>query len=157
MIVVDSFLSKEDFIKVYFYCYNEKYIYGEKDNPHTPITGMIHVLEDNNDVYKLIDKSIKDKDLIDKNSSVKRMYINCFAPGENPYYHRDDSEWTFLLYINEFVDINNNGETLFVDETTGELKGILPLQNRLVKFKGDMLHKATSNRNDHRFTLAIKY
>ena len=155
MIITDSFLSENDFKKIYTYCYTEKYEYGEQDNPDTPVTGMIHQLDKNNSIFKLIDTEIKNKKLIDKDSSVIRMYINCFAPAEMPYYHRDESEWTFLLYVNDYMDINNGGETIFIDGDN--IIGVLPIQNRLLKFKGSMLHKATANRYNHRFTIAIKY
>ena len=156
MKIVDSFLDKKDFTVVYDYCYSSKYSYGEQDNPDTPVTGMITEIDQTHIVWSIVESAIVKKHLKPDNLNISRMYINCFAPGEIPYYHRDESMWTFLLYINKFIDINNGGETILLDEDNNMI-GILPLQNRLLKFKGNLLHKATSNRYDHRFTLAIKY
>ncbi len=47
------------------------------------------------------------------------------------------------------------GETQFLIDD--EIRGILPFPNRLVYFDANILHKATSYRTGHRFTLALKY
>ena len=83
------------------------------------------------------------------------MYINCFAPNENPYFHTDGEGVTFLHYANDRFDLQEGGETQFyVDEN---IYGVIPIPNRLVMFDGRILHRATSFRNGHRFTVAIKY
>ena len=83
------------------------------------------------------------------------MYINCFVPGENPYYHIDGEGLTFLYYPNLDWDVQQGGETQFyIDEN---IYGIIPKPNRMVVFDGMILHRATSFRNQHRFTVAIKY
>jgi len=85
-----------------------------------------------------------------------RMYINCFAPNENPFFHKDgDSGFTVLYYPNLDWDINEQGETQFL--INEEIRGILPIPNRLVKFDATILHRATCFRTKHRFTVAIKY
>ena len=85
-----------------------------------------------------------------------RMYINCFAPSERPYFHRDgDTGITFLYYVNGTDDLNEGGETQIVED--GLIKGVLPISNRLVQFNANVLHRATTYRNSHRFTLAVKY
>ena len=89
------------------------------------------------------------------NMKLYRMYINCFAPNENPYFHTDGEGLHF--YIMRMIEWNlqEGGETQFyVDEN---IYGVIPIPNRLVMFDGMILHRATSFRNDHRFTVAIKY
>ena len=50
---------------------------------------------------------------------------------------------------------NDLGETQFLID--GEIKGILPKPNRMLGFDADLLHRATTFRDKHRFTIAIKY
>ena len=85
------------------------------------------------------------------------MYINCFAPSENPYFHIDnDNGLTFLYYVtNHDWGENDGGETQFL--INDEIRGVLPLSNRLVGFDATLLHRATSFRDRHRFTLAAKF
>ena len=52
-------------------------------------------------------------------------------------------------------DKDDGGETQFL--MNDELYGILPIPNRMVVFSANLLHRATTFRNDHRFTVAIKY
>ena len=84
------------------------------------------------------------------------MYVNCFAPCENPYFHTDgDTGITFLYYANNSWNPNDGGETQII--VNDEIKGILPLPNRIVGFDASLLHRATSFRFKHRFTLAAKF
>ena len=83
------------------------------------------------------------------------MYVNCFAPGENPYFHIDGSHVTFLFYANEEWNIKMHGETQFFIDN--EIYGVLPYPNRMIKFNANIMHRATSFRDRHRFTLAVKY
>ena len=84
------------------------------------------------------------------------MYVNCFAPSENPYFHTDgDDGVTFLYYVNDRWELNDGGETQII--VNDEIKGILPLPNRIVGFDASLLHRATSFRFKHRFTLAAKF
>ena len=155
MEIIDNFLERKDVEFVFKYCFASSYTFGEIDDMTTPPTGMIHHIKSSETIYNLFESKIRDSYDIVQGMNLYRMYINCFAPAEMPYYHRDESEWTFLLYVNDYMDINNGGETIFIDGDN--IIGVLPIQNRLLKFKGSMLHKATANRYNHRFTLAIKY
>ena len=84
------------------------------------------------------------------------MYVNCFAPSENPHFHVDGIHGiTILYYVNDEWEIEMGGETQFLIDD--EIRGILPFPNRLVYFDANILHKATSYRTGHRFTLALKY
>jgi hypothetical protein len=152
--VTDNFLSQEEFNFVLEYCKSSVYIYGEADDENHPPTGMIHNISETEPIYNLFETKLKG---LVTNLKLYRMYINCFAPSENPYFHTDGSneEVTFLYYPNETWDLDDGGETqFFIDE---RLYGILPIPNRLVAFNASLLHKATSFYDRHRFSVAIKY
>ena len=150
--IYDDFLSSDLQNFVWEYCIESSYTYGEYDTPETPPTGMVHEIE-GNDIYKLFYE--KTKDLVPKNFNLYRMYVNCFAPSECPYFHTDGEGITFLYYPQHTWDIDMGGETQFVIDD--EIKGIFPIPNRLVMFDGNILHRATAFRNRHRFTVAVKY
>ena len=85
-----------------------------------------------------------------------RLYINCFAPREQAYFHTDSGVWTFLYYpIHNFdCDKNQGGCTeFFVDE---QIIGIPPYYNSMVRFSAPMEHRATPFKDHHRFTIALK-
>lgn len=151
----DGFLSEVEHKTVHQYCVDARYIFGETDNEDTPLTGMIHDIPETEFVYKLFKKKIYDLVDFTRDMKLYRMYINCFVPGENPYFHTDGPGVTFLYYPNFEWNVQWGGETQFiVDEN---IHGIVPIPNRMVFFDGMILHRATSFREDHRFTVAIKY
>ncbi len=151
----DNFLEKKEFDIVHDYCLNTSYYYGESDNGDGIMTGMVHDISEIEFVYKLFRKKLMDKCPFLSDMKLYRMYVNCFAPNENPYFHTDGKGVTFLYYVNGGFDLQEGGETqFFVDNN---LYGVLPVSNRLAMFDGMILHRATSLRNDHRFTIAIKY
>ena len=158
--VIDNFLSQEEFNFVLNYSKSALYGYGEADDESHPPTGLVHNITKSKKIYKLFEN--KTKEFVSTNHKLYRMYINCFAPSENPYFHTDcsdheenDDEVTFLYYPNETWDLNDGGETqFFIDE---RIYGIAPVPNRLVYFNANLLHRATSFRDRHRFTVAIKY
>ena len=157
----DNFLSEQNYRFVLNYCYTSSYSYGECDiDPDKP-TGMIHEIHkdlsvESEKIYNLFDSSIKQNfTSIIESLNLYRMYINCFAPSENPYFHTDGQGYTFLYYVNDNWEIDDGGETQFL--INGNLYGITPIPNRIVYFDGQILHKATSFRDRHRFTVAIKY
>jgi Rps23 Pro-64 3,4-dihydroxylase Tpa1-like proline 4-hydroxylase len=152
--VIDNFLSDEEFNFALRFCMNTSYRYGEADNEHTPPTGMYHAINKTDEIYKLFETKTK---TFVPNHNLYRMYINCFAPSENPYFHTDGNpeEITFLYYSNDSWNIDDGGETQFL--INNNIYGILPIPNRLIYFDASILHKATSFRNKHRFSIAIKY
>ena len=180
--VIDNFLPSTEHAFIMQYCLDAPYFYGESDNIDTPVTGMVHNVwssklneelhDDVKTVGSMDNKCIDTKHLFDTltttieeryerctKNHLTRLYINCFSPNDNPYFHTDVGEnqdgITFLYYPNFEYDIDNGGETQF--EVNGALYGIQPVPNRLVCFSANILHKATSYRNHHRFTVAIKY
>jgi len=151
--VIDNFLSKENF--EWFLKFATKqapYWAGAKDNKHTIPTGMVsNVKLDSEPVQWFKDKLNFD------NLKVCEAYINCFAPGENPYFHIDRKDGITVLYYlnNEEWNKDDGGETQFLVD--GEIRGILPVPNRIVYFDANIQHRATSFRKSHRFTFALKY
>jgi Rps23 Pro-64 3,4-dihydroxylase Tpa1-like proline 4-hydroxylase len=152
--IVDRFLSKEEFDYVLNYCESASYTYGEVDSYGLPPTGMVHQISEIEDIYKLF-KSKTEK--LVSGIELYRMYINCFAPSENPYFHTDGDrgDITFLYYPTTRWELNDGGETQFV--VNNEIYGVTPVPNRMIYFDASVLHRATAFRNKHRFTIAIKY
>ena len=152
----DNFFDKREHHVMYDYCLNATYKYGETDDVDTPQTGLVHNIPEDEFIYKLIKKKISDFDSHLGSMKLYRMYINCFAPSENPYFHIDgESGMTLLYYPNIEWSINDGGETQFyIDEN---IYGITPIPNRMVIFDASIFHRATTFRNTHRFTVAIKY
>jgi len=152
---IDEFLTNDEYKFVVDYCMKSPYYYGEVDDENLPPTGMTHEVEKNISIYNLFEE--KTRPYVSDNQTLYRMYVNCFAPGENPYYHTDGKTGiTFLFYVNTSYHINDGGETHFF-MGKDEAQIILPIPNRLCYFDANILHRATSFKNKHRFTLAIKY
>ena len=154
--IKDNFLEETDAKRVLEYCVQSSYTYGEVDTPQTPPTGMVHEIQRDEDIYKLFESKIKNYYRYVRKLNLYRMYVNCFSPSENPYFHTDgDKGVTFLYYVNDQWTLNEGGETqILIDD---EIRGVLPLPNRIVGFNANLLHRATSFRNRHRFTLAVKF
>lgn len=167
---IDNFLLDNDFNQVLMYCKNATYSYGETDNGipgenDEYCVGMIHQMypqyniESKNQsiILNLITEECKSQFPEINEYDLSRMYINCFSPGENPYFHTDsiNSSYTCLFYANNKWDLDDGGETQFyIDDI---LYGVPPEPNRMVIFDGRIKHRATSFRNRHRFTIAAKY
>lgn len=163
--VIDDFFPACDYLKIVKYCYESDYYWGERDTEQSSPTGMIHeiydcedtpVKESNQWIYDLF---LENTNHLCPNLKLYRMYINLFAPGENPYFHTDstdDEDITFLYYVpSDDWDIDGGGETQFYHD--GEMTGVLPIPNRMVYFDSTILHRATSFRDRWRWTVAIKY
>ena len=138
-------------------CQECAYKYGEKDYEELKFpTGLTSNIDRNSEVWNLVENQIQNKIWIVKHKQIHRMYVNCFAPTENPYFHKDGySGYTLLFYPTIDWNLDEGGETQFI--INDEIKGVLPISNRMVAFSADILHKATSFRSKHRFTLAVKY
>lgn len=183
--VIDKFLSDNDFNYVIDYCRKALYGYGELDTDSLPsnlypnqnidnyVTGMVHQIFPINPYSEYSTDSYPDEKIFDimhgkcisqfpflEKLALDSVYINCFAPGEKPYFHIDTPEgisqsYTCLYYANQNWDLNQGGETQFY--MNNGIYGILPIPNRMVIFDGSIQHRATSFRNYHRFTIAVKY
>ena len=151
----DNFLSQSEYESVLDYCVNTEYSFGEVDDENLPPTGMVRNIEKVEMIYDLFSQRLEEKCSFLGDMKLYRMYVNCFAPGENPYFHTDGEGLTFLYYVNPEWNVQEGGETQFyVDDN---VYGVSPIPNRLVMFNGMILHRATSFRSRHRFTVAIKY
>lgn len=153
----DKFLSEKEHQFVAQYCINAQYTFGEIDDylDDLPPTGMVHEIPETEFMYKIFKKKIYDIFKFTHELKLYRMYVNMFAPGEQPYFHQDGDGLTFLYYPNFEWDVQWGGETQFVVDEN--INGIVPIPNRLVFFNGEIWHRATSFRDRHRFTVAIKY
>jgi hypothetical protein len=153
--VEDNFLTEEEHVSVLYYCMNSKYGYGEVDRPELAPTGMVADIEEHEDIYKFFKEKTEP---FAKGLVIDRMYINSFAPSENPYFHTDSgvhTDITCLYYANDTWKVDDGGATEFWID--GNFVGVAPMPNRLLYFSADIPHRATSFRNRYRFTLAIKY
>jgi hypothetical protein len=121
---------------------------------------MVHEISLKSNINNIFVNTLYSKIDLLKECTNYRSYINCFVPGENPYWHQDHQEgegYTCLYYPNiEYNELNKGGETQFLIDGP-EIKGILPIPNRMVIFDGLIYHKATSFRSQHRYTVAIKF
>ena len=156
--VSDNYFTERQHNFILKYCEDCSYNYGEVDNNDTPPTGLIHEIPPSEEIYPLIERRIEKSMGPDASKyQLYRMYVNCFAPGENPYFHTDgpEGDLTFLYYPNINWHPNEGGETQ-IDETD-MITGVPPIPNRMVMFDASLLHRATSFRSTHRFTIAIKY
>ena len=156
--VSDNYFTERQHQFILTYCENCSYKYGEVDNAGTPPTGLIHEIPPTEEIYPLIERRIEQSMGPDADKySLYRMYVNCFAPAEIAYFHTDGNqgELTFLYYPNMEWKPDDGGETQIYD--TDFIKGVPPIPNRMVMFDASLLHRATSFRDRHRFTIAIKY
>jgi Rps23 Pro-64 3,4-dihydroxylase Tpa1-like proline 4-hydroxylase len=153
---IDNFLTKQEHKAVYNYCLSAPYYYGEIDYLGHEPTGMASNINGNEYIYKLLKRKTLETFEFLKPLNLYRMYVNCFAPGEQPNYHIDgDQGYTLLYYPNLEWSLNDGGSTEF--NLDDQLQGIHPVPNRIAIFDANILHRATSFRNRHRFTVAIKY
>lgn len=164
--VVDNFLSDDDFNKILAFCKNVTYSYGEVDGvenagDETFCVGMTHqIFPMNSEIVELFGRECEHQFPEIGSYTMTEMYINCFAPLENPYFHIDSmfpdlKSYTCLFYANNKWNLDDGGETQFY--VNDILYGVPPQPNRMVLFDGRIPHRATSFRNRHRFTIAIKY
>lgn len=154
--ICDDFFSSQEHDKILKYCKTCEYHYGERDNDENPPTGMTHDIPEKEEIYSLIRKKIESTIPLINQMEFDGMYINCFAASENPYFHIDGEDViTFIYYPQKEWSLDDGGETQFYIENN--IYGIVPKPNRIVMFDGAIVHRATSFRDIHRFTIAIKY
>ena len=159
--VTDNIFNAQDTKYITEYCTEgAEYRWGEHDEPQHPPTGLVHDIPEDEGMYDIFKNKIAN-DLYPevKKLELYRMYVNCFAPREVPYWHTDgpSSCITFLYYPKPTHkwDLNELGETQFhIDDM---IYGIPPIPNRMIMFNAAIKHRATSFRTYHRFTVAVKY
>lgn len=154
--ICDDFFDKNTHIKIWEYCNRVSYKMGEADNIQSPPTGGVFEINKENKLFNLLDEYLKKEFKQLKNLKCYRAYINYFNFNENPYFHDDGNNgYTCLFYPNIDYELNESGETQFL--VNNEIRGILPIPNRMILFDAKIIHRATSFRSKNRFTLAIKY
>jgi hypothetical protein len=164
--VVNNFLPDDDFNEILSYCKNATYSYGEIDGAEnagdeTFCVGMTHqIFPMNSKIVDLFEKECKNQFPEVEGYIITEMYVNCFAPSENPYFHIDSffpdlKSYTCIFYANDKWNLDDEGETQFY--VNDIIYGVPPEPNRMVLFDGRIPHRATSFRNRHRFSVAIKY
>lgn len=152
----EGFLEDDNYIYLRDYSRQANYTWGESDLINTPPTGMVHNMPEGSPMHTMLAGSIEQQFPFVKEMTMLRMYINCFAPRELPYFHEDGPRGvTFLLYLNDNWEPQLGGETQFFID--GNIYGIAPVANRIIHFPAQALHRATTFREGHRFTVAVKY
>ena len=153
--VIDNFFVLEEHQNLNRYCEESLYNVGEADKEGVPRSGIVHEITKDNPLFNWLVNKIYLKEPSTKKYNCYRAYINCFIPNEKTFYHTD---WphgvTCLYYTNLNFNKEEGGETQFL--INNEIKGILPIPNRMVIFDATLEHKATSFNSDRRFTIALK-
>lgn len=153
---IDNFFSLKGFSMSVEYAKECDYVYGKTDFPGYIPTGLTHDIERDSDMWNMFVWRIQDHCSFIDGLLPYSVSINCFAPGERPRFHPDGDEsgLTFIYYANQW-QMDDGGEThIIIDE---EIRSYKPLANRMIWFDSTLWHRATSRRDDHRFTYAIKY
>jgi hypothetical protein len=159
--VYDDAFSSDLHQEILEYCQSSKrgWLYGESDEVNGPITGLAHYLPEDSFLRLKILNEIWDKVPEMQKLKCYQAYFNLFVPGEIPFFHQDDDEdnngITALYYPQDGWKLDDGGETQFV--LNNSINGIPPIANRLVLFDAHIVHRATSFRSRHRFTLALKF
>tara|TARA_B100000900_G_scaffold174226_1_gene147815 strand:- start:190 stop:687 length:498 start_codon:yes stop_codon:yes gene_type:complete len=150
----DDWLKQTEQENIYRYCQLASYTYGEQDETDLAPTGLSAEIKSSELIYRFLFEKTQP---IVPDLCLVRMYVNLFAPNEVPYYHTDADQGTTFLYYphTEMWTPNFLGQTEFYVNNRSYM--VSPEPNRLVFFNAEILHRATSFRNKHRFTVAIKY
>ena len=89
--IKDNVFHEDDYQYLVEYSRDALYVFGEGDRPSVNPTGMVHNIDLDTKITKLIHKRMQDTfpKEIAKYDFPDRVYINCFAPREDAYYHVD--------------------------------------------------------------------
>lgn len=159
MEVFDDLFSSSIRIELFRLCISSNtYKFGETDNEFAPPTGMVsETSKDERAIQELLN-TIREVKPVVKTMNLDRIYINCFGPSENPYFHIDNPKGglTFIYYPHLEYNLNELGETQILGENDF-LIGVKPRSGRLLCFDARIMHRATPFRSRHRFTIVVKY
>jgi hypothetical protein len=164
----DDFLPNDQFNRLHEEVTRLPYFYGERDSQWVAPAGLISDLN-NSKIHEYLYEQVKDLETL-KGLVHERTYVNYFSRGEPTTYHDDNTSRTLLFYFNTTWQLDEGGETKFsIDpklingiECSGSedypiILSIAPIPNRMVMFRGDLIHCATSFKSQGRFTLAMKF
>ena len=153
IVVIDAFLHPETFPKVISELGRLHHWQPEIDFKGAAPVGETCELPSSFETYRAIIQELKK--LFPVPWTIDRFYVNRFKPREVPQFHADGDVITCLLYADPGNwSPRDHGETQLL--IGGEIRGILPLPNRMLVFDGRILHRATSFQTRVRHTIAAK-
>ncbi len=153
VMVIDQFLHPDVFARVPSEMAALKNWRPELDFPGAAPVGETCDLPPTSETYRAI--AHEHKKLFSAQWTTDRVYVNRFKAGEVPRFHADGEVLTCLLYPDaQAWEPNDHGETQLI--LGGEIRGVLPIPNRMFVFDGRLLHRATSFRGRVRHTVAAK-
>jgi SM-20-related protein len=172
--VIDNFFPEELFKKFQEKIFTTPMLYGWKSNGKTDEHGHLNTKIINGGSSNLanMESEIQDEDVrkmwefvkeyFKEDFALLRCYINGHTYGIGGYFHTDskrNDELTTVLYLNKDWNPDWAGETVFLDDQNEIVKSVLPKENRLVIFPGNMQHCARAvsrNCTDLRLTFMFK-
>jgi hypothetical protein len=139
--VFNNFLPKKEICEVLGYV-NSINIWGiqTSSSERNQYQFLIHDVSNNEYFNKHIFKYVQN--IWNENYEIQRIYFNGQWPGRDGDLHEDGCKKTVLIYISEYYP-NWGGFTQFVFSDNSEFI-VSPVQNRLVCFSGNILHKGYS-------------
>ena len=149
MIILDNIFDTDIVSKIITESFTNDYIidwsHCSKDTVED--TGRFSTdLTNNRFLYK--DLSLLLQRTLQTNFNVRRVYLNVMSYGSEGGYHfdsLDSNAYTILYFIggpDDKTDTDEYGGYFYYKEN-GEIKCIEPLNNRLLFFKSDIIHKAS--------------
>jgi hypothetical protein len=92
-----------------------------------------------NEIWTAINETLKHDGF---SLSPSRIIANLFAHGDSSWLHTDSllgSDWTVIIYLNDFWDLNWGGETVIVEDN--EIAHCCaPTPGKVFLFKSNLLH-----------------
>lgn len=74
----------------------------------------------------------------------ERVIVNCYNHGDSSWLHKDgddDRHWTFLLFMNEYWDLNWGGDFVLIKDNE-IYQAVAPTPGKFILFQGNILHAA---------------
>jgi hypothetical protein len=153
IVVIDNFLHPDTFRHVAAELTTLHHWQPEVDFPGAAPVGETCDLPNTTQTYRAIVQELKK--LFPAAWVVDRFYVNRFQPREVPQFHQDGEVVTCVFYADPGNwTPHDHGETQVL--INAEIRGILPLPNRMLVFDGRLLHRATSFQTRRRHTIAAK-
>lgn len=138
--VLNNFLPKKEICEIANYVESIVAWDIQSSKPKSSNQFLYHDVSNNEYFNKHIFKYIQN--ILDENYEIQRIYFNGQWPGRDGDLHEDGCKKTVLIYISEYYP-NWGGFTQFVFSDNSEFI-VSPVQNRLVCFPGNILHKGYS-------------